>query len=218
MSPIFLDAQEAKQQVVISFSAELENYEFQLAESFNWENEAVSITTLKYYISNFELKYEGHAVYQDKARVQLIDYAIAESKQIRLEIPEYVKFDEVTCNLGIDSAMNVSGALDGDLDPTKGMYWTWQSGYVNFKMEGFSSAIASKDEKFMFHLGGYLSPSLAFQTLNFSVDSPSKINFVLELDQLLNTIDFSENTSIMSPSSKAVKLSEKVAQSIHVHE
>ena len=218
MLPTYLEAQEAKQQIVISFSAEFGDHEIQLGEPYDWENETVSITALKYYISNLKLKYQGQVVYLDNAQAQLIDYSIPESKQIRLEIPEYAKFDEVSCNLGIDSAMNVSGALDGDLDPTKGMYWTWQSGYVNFKVEGFSSAIASKDGKFMFHLGGYLSPNLAVQSLNFSVDSMSEINFLLDLDQLLRTIDLNENSSVMSPSLKDVELSESVAQSIRIHE
>jgi len=59
---------------------------------------------------------------------------------------------------------------------------------------------------------------LAVQSLNFSVDSMSEINFLLDLDQLLRTIDLNENSSVMSPSLKAVELSESVAQSIRIHE
>ena len=75
-----------------------------------------------------------------------------------LEIPEDTEFDAIQFNLGIDSLTNVSGALGGDLDPTKGMYWTWQNGYVNFKLQGTSDLCNNPKNEFEFHLGGYLKP------------------------------------------------------------
>jgi hypothetical protein len=40
--------------------------------------------------------------------------------------------------LGVDSARNVSGIQTGALDPARGMFWTWNSGYVMAKIEGSS--------------------------------------------------------------------------------
>lgn len=28
--------------------------------------------------------------------------------------------------------------MDGDLDPLNGMYWAWNSGYINMKIEGIT--------------------------------------------------------------------------------
>jgi hypothetical protein len=66
----------------------------------------------------------------------LIDFDENDSNALCLEIPDDIEFDAIQFNLGLDSLTNVSGALGGDLDPTKGMYWTWQNGYVNFKLQG----------------------------------------------------------------------------------
>jgi hypothetical protein len=38
---------------------------------------------------------------------------------------------------------DVSGAIDGDLDPILGMYCTWSSVYTNFKLEGKNCAFIS---------------------------------------------------------------------------
>ena len=55
--------------------------------------------------------------------------------------------------IGIDSLTNVSGDLDGDLDPALGMYWAWNSGYINMKLEGKSSSCKSVKKEFQFHIG-----------------------------------------------------------------
>lgn len=62
---------------------------------------------------------------------------------------------------GVDSLLQVSGVQSGALDPLKGMYWTWQTGYIQFKMEG----ILSKDTlgegliPIQLHLGGFQGES-----------------------------------------------------------
>lgn len=60
--------------------------------------------------------------------------------------------------LGVDSALNCSGAQDGDLDPLKGMFWTWNSGYIFFKLEGYSPASTGSLGRIEHHIGGYRSP------------------------------------------------------------
>ena len=79
------------------------------------------------------------------------------------------RHDKIKFNLGIDSLTNVSGVMGGDLDPTKGMYWTWQSGYINFKMEGSSAVCPTRNHEFQFHIGGYQDPFYAMQTLELEV-------------------------------------------------
>ena len=58
--------------------------------------------------------------------------------------------------------------MGGDLDPTKGMYWAWQSGYINFKMEGSCSQCLATKNNFEFHLGGYQQPFYAMQTIELN--------------------------------------------------
>ena len=55
--------------------------------------------------------------------------------------------------VGVDSARNVSGAQTGALDPAKGMFWTWNTGYIMAKLEGNSPA--SPTGIFEYHIGGF---------------------------------------------------------------
>ena len=113
-------------------------------------------------------------------------------------------------NIGIDSITNYGGAMGGDLDPTKGMYWTWQNGYINFKLEGKSNLIGANNNEFTFHLGGYQNTFSTLQTLQFPVQYLSGIQINIAIDKLINEIDLSKQNHIMSPSKEAVILSNKL--------
>ena len=100
-------------------------------------NDSIQITAFKFYISNLELLNKNKSVWKDSIPFHLID--AFNEKTLAFKIPTNIPYTKVKFNLGIDSITNVSGAMGGDLDPTKGMYWTWQSGYINFKLEGISN-------------------------------------------------------------------------------
>ena len=113
--------------------------------------------------------------------------------------------------MGIDSLTNVSGAMGGDLDPTKGMYWTWQNGYINFKLEGFNAVCNTRNHFFQYHLGGYQSPFATVQTLVLPLKSKAKEVVVdVAIDKFLEEIDMSKTAEIMSPGAVAVELSKKL--------
>ena len=122
-----------------------------------------------------------------------------------------ISFDQLQFNLGIDSATNVSGALGSDLDPTKGMYWAWQSGYINFKLEGTSPLCTTRNNEFQFHLGGYQKPNYCLQTLSFPINDASKIHLNLDVQTILRQVDLRKTNHIMSPSAEAVLISKIVA-------
>ena len=116
----------------------------------------------------------------------------------------------------IDSVTNVSGALGGDLDPTKGMYWTWQSGYINFKLEGKSNLCPTRKNEFHFHLGGYLHPYNALKTVKLKVQQSTDIAVVFDVKKLFSAIDLKSTNQIMTPMKEAVLISEKVAQAFSI--
>jgi len=96
----------------------------------------INIKTLKFYISTFKTLKKGQVAYSKKNSFHLIDLANKKSLTWDLIKAGKKQFDEINFQLGVDSLTNESGARGGDLDPTKGMYWSWQSGYINFKLEG----------------------------------------------------------------------------------
>ncbi|MBI3236019.1 MAG: hypothetical protein HYZ42_18620 [Bacteroidetes bacterium] len=125
-------------------------------------------------------------------------------------------YNHVSFVLGIDSVTNVSGALGGDLDPTTGMYWTWQSGYINVKVEGRSNSCKTRNNEFQFHLGGYMFPNAAAQTILLDAKPNSNLTMIVDLKPWFEQIKLSEQNHIMSPSLEAVRLSDLLKQNINI--
>ena len=88
-----------------------------------------------------------------------------------LRLQNYKKnIKSISFCIGIDSLASVSGALSGDLDPSNGMYWAWQSGYINMKIEGTSSSCKTRKNSFNFHIGGYLKPYNAIKKIEIPIN------------------------------------------------
>ncbi len=170
--------------------------------------DSISIETLSFYISGVELLHNGKSVWKEKNSFHLIDA----SKNSSFSIPSDLKYNQIKFNLGIDSVTNVSGAMGGDLDPTKGMYWTWQSGYINLKLEGKSNLCATKKNEFQFHLGGYQHPFNSLQTIELSVKENQKIKIVLDMEKVFEQINVSKQNHVMMPGKEAVIAAKSIAK------
>ena len=169
-----------------------------------------SIDNCKFYISDVHLLKSNQTVFNEENSFHLIDL-LKENYSFSFKLPPTVDFDQIQFTLSIDSLTNVSGALDGDLDPTKGMYWAWQSGYINFKLEGQDPQSPARDNQFQFHLGGYLPPFLAAQKITMNCKSLDVISIEFDAYEFLKTIDLSELNTVMSPGQNAVDLSKQCA-------
>lgn len=177
----------------------------------------LQITALKCYISNIQFLKNGKIVLEEKNSFHLLDASEIKSLKISINNPQNISFDQLKFNVGIDSATSVAGAMGADLDPTKGMYWAWQSGYINFKLEGTSALCKTRNNEFQFHLGGYLQPNHCLQTLSFHINNASNINLKLDLQQILKQIDLTKINHIMSPSTEAVLISKIVANAFTIY-
>jgi hypothetical protein len=167
---------------------------------------AVSVSRFRFYVSHVMLLYKGSPVYADTA-CHLVDASVPASLDIPLALGRRVNVDSLSFLLGIDSSINVSGAFGGDLDPSKGMYWTWNSGYINLKLEGTSPSCSSLKQAFQFHLGGYLPPYLSAQRIGQRVPGLDVITVQVEVADLLEHADLAKRCSVMSPGADAVELS-----------
>jgi len=135
----------------------------------NASGEKLTVTKLKYYVSNFILtKTDGtmYTVPQDSCYF-LIDESDEETHEPLLKVPEG-EYKTLSFLIGVDSLRSTKDISQrtGVLDPTAdggNMYWGWNSGYIFFKFEGTSPASASMGETFMYHVGGfggYSSPTI----------------------------------------------------------
>lgn len=164
------------------------------------------IDELRYYVSNISLWRDTTLIWSDPILAHLIDDADTASCLLRIPVVQQKQFNLIKFNLGIDSTTNVSGAMGGDLDPTKGMYWTWQSGYINMKIEGHSS------KAFQYHIGGYTAPNNALQQVQLRIANPHYANIYFDCQSLIAFALANGINHIMSPSSAACLLAQKAAQ------
>lgn len=133
------------------------------AEYINSSGETFRVSKLNYYISNILLKTNDgkeFVVPQDSSYFLIMEEE-AESQEVVLENIPAGDYNQIAFTIGVDSlrsTLDVSKRT-GVLDPAQGhdgMYWTWNSGYIFFKMEGTSpSAPSDQDNKFYYHIGGF---------------------------------------------------------------
>lgn len=173
------------------------------------KNDTITISTLKFYISNVEVEFENGTSYKEPQSYHLIDLENEQSLQFQLKNTPDLKIKQLVFNIGIDSITNVSGNLEGDLDPVLGMYWAWNSGYINMKLEGKSSSCKSVKKDFQFHIGGYLPKQNALQrvVLDFSKNTID-IQLKVDISKWLDEVALKQTNSIMIPEAKAIAMSE----------
>ena len=172
---------------------------------------SIQIETLKFYISNMEFYNTEQLVFKEKNSFHLIDAEDSTTFNLMINLEPNINFNQIKFNIGIDSITNYGGAMGGDLDPTKGMYWTWQNGYINFKIEGKSNLSIAKSNDFLFHLGGYQNAFSTLQTIQLPVQNSQVIPINMAIDKWIYEIDLAKQNHIMSPSKEAVILSNKLS-------
>ena len=206
-----IDAQVRK--INLDFIPVYNNYKPEINENvlLSTNKQNVNISKLKFYISNVRLLQSKKEIFREEGVYHLLDWD--QKMNIEFKIPD-IEFDEIDFNVGLDSIINNSGAIEGVLDPSNGMYWTWQSGYINVKLEGEYKNKENVGKPFEFHLGGYRHPFSTIQLVQLKLNSvvnKSQLNVKLDLLKFFDGIDFETINHIMSPSEKAVKISSQFA-------
>ena len=153
-----------KGSLVIEFDNHAGDEDLELNKDYtNSSGETFKVTKFNYYISNIKLtKTNGteYVVPQDESYFLIMEDE-EESQEVTIDNIPAGDYDKITFTIGVDSlrsTMDISKRT-GVLDPAQGhdgMYWTWNSGYIFFKMEGISPAApADQENKFYYHIGGY---------------------------------------------------------------
>ena len=177
---------------------------FKLHQKYRLNNtDSVKIDVCKFYISDIQIKDSSNQTFNVTQKYNLIDLSI--EKNIKIKLPSISNINSINIKLGIDSLESYSPNFDGDLDPIHGMYWTWQSGFINFKIEGVYYNSNNNSIPFTFHIGGFSHPFNALQQITLQKNSN---HIFIDLQQFLATIDFKKKQSIMSPCEDAIKFAE----------
>ncbi len=171
--------------------------------------DSIMLTNVQFYLSKIELLNNSKIVWQEPESYHLLSAEDSSSLHIKLPVAN-IAFTSIRFHIGIDSATNYAGAQGGDLDPTKGMYWTWQNGYINCKLEGKSTQCKTRNNEFTFHIGGYQFPFNTLQTINIPCANTSTIDLHIDIAKWFDGMDLSKQNHVMSPGPEAVLLANKL--------
>ncbi len=170
----------------------------------------LTVETLRFYLSKVVLLKDGIIVHRATKQHHLLDAERPET--LHLPLQPKTDYDELRFTLGVDSLTAASGAFGGDLDPTNGMYWTWRSGYINFKLEGTSPDCPARQHRFQFHVGGFQAPFNSEREVRLRVSPSSVIPVQLDLDRFFEETDLRTEYQIMSPSARSMVLGDLLSE------
>lgn len=179
------------------------------------EMNTYTVQTLRFYLSEITYLKDGDSVWIEPEGYRLIDLADSSSLSIASYIPDGLFFDAIRFRLGVDSVSSSTGAHTGALDPAKGMYWAWHTGYVNLKIEGTCDACPSPKKEFEFHIGGFQSPFNAARTITLKANNPN-LEIIFDISIILNEAFATNNFRVMSPSSSAMRMADAAAKSFYI--
>ena len=198
---ILLKSGKAQTDICFQVNFDKQALEINSTHYISYLEDSLTITKLKFYITELSYFDDDSLIVKDE-RSYLIDINNKNSSSIKGPS----NFNKIKFNLGVDSLTNVAGVQGGDLDPTKGMYWAWNSGYINFKLEGKCSILSTRQSKFQLHLGGFQAPFNSQRSIELKVNNNSNVCTIsLPIDKFINQLDLGSNHTIMSPSEKTIE-------------
>ena len=156
---------------------------------FNHYNQ-LTIDRFKTYLTKIRLVNEGRSDSLSFTN-QLVN--AEDSNSLQLLLTEEMRFTQgmLILQVGVDSSVQVSQTRGGVLDPINGMYWTWQTGYINWKLEGNKKL----HEKYIFHLGGFRQPYPTKQLLMIPFDIKEE-KLIIDLHHFLTNSQIDEGLSV----------------------
>lgn len=167
----------------------------------NFSKDSFTVTKFNYYISNIKLKKSDGSTYSVPESYHLLQHVEGINKISLTKLPEG-DYTGVQFLIGVDSLRNVSGSQSGDLDPSKNMFWDWNTGYIFYKLEGrFNTLTKPVKGDYAIHIGGYKGKDNCIQSCSFSLSNAlqlrknkqSKVYFKVKLEEVFQNplfIDF----------------------------
>lgn len=199
-------AQKEKDSLFFDIEFKWKSEYLELNKNYVSHKDTLQVNLVKFYISGIEINYTDGTIFKEKESYHLIN--VEHFKSFPISKKENKEISKISFNIGIDSATSVSGALSADLDIQNGMYWAWQSGYINMKIEGKSNSCKTRKNAFQFHVGGYLKPNYALRKINIICNNKNQIDLVMDLSRLFEEINLSKTNSIMIPGKEAMNIAD----------
>ena len=120
------------------------------------QSEEIKITAFDYWVTNMKFVNSDGTEYAEPESYRLLRGDKHATHHFHVASVPAGTYTAVKFLIGVDKARNTSGAQTGALDPTENgdMFWSWNTGYIQAKLEGTSPQATSKDNIFRYHIGG----------------------------------------------------------------
>lgn len=113
--------------------------------------------------------------------------------------------DTFTVFVGMDSTLNTLDRLDGPFDPLLGMYWAWNTGYIQLKISGIMWN-AGVQIPFDYHIGGYRQPFATNAQIRTVIRNGE---LTINLNEFIDALPIKNQPKIMLPGPMAHDLFKK---------
>lgn len=202
----------------------------------NTNGDTFTVTKLNYYISNIILTKTDGSTFTETESYHLVKHSDPTTYWINVKNVPFASYKSVKFTIGVDSLRNVSGAQSGDLSLTKAgdMFWSWNTGYIFFKMEGKAPRSGDPTKTIEYHVGGYggtyktqrdVVLNFNSATANVSSSINPKVHLYTDINKVFNSsskIDFSKPNyfSIIMPGPYSAEVANNYATMFsygHIH-
>lgn len=195
--PVLNPVTEEKASLHLNINHKFNTDSFSLDQDFSLSGgEVVKFSTAQFYIGNFRLMDDEQNVTAFSDSYILATPSI---KDMEIGEMEAMHYHMVMTNIGVDSATNVGfQPIDfADGHPLSAqlnnMWWSWNAGYIFFKLEGQidRDADGTYDDVFEYHIGTNQNILNLQKMVHSNVAAGEKLELNLEVDyaQFFNGID-----------------------------
>ena len=201
----------------ITCSFEINNSTLKTGEKvqFKYDTSWIQIDELKFYIqySPFfsDEKINGGSV------IHLIDVNDSLTYQLPFTEDGAHSNSMFQFSIGIDSVSTIQTQFSGALDPSLGMYWAWNTGYIHLKLEGKSNLSIQRNNEFQLHIGGYNLKNNTQRWLETKLKIVNgKPELVFDLTKFaVETLNFQKSPMIMIPGIEAIQIANGFHKLVH---
>ena len=139
------------------------------------QNEEIKISIFNYWITNIVLVREDGTEFVEAESYRLIRGDKASTQHFHIMNVPAGTYKAIKFMVGVDVPRNTSGAQTGALDPTTSgdMFWNWNTGYIQAKLEGTSPQSTELNNAVIYHIGGVKAGEETPR--NVSIDFPQNM-------------------------------------------
>jgi hypothetical protein len=145
--------------------------------------DTIRITDLVYYFTNIKLQKEDGSIVAPEAYF-LVNMDDPTTTTIKLTNFSKGTYTKLFFTLGVDSPHNHLSGQTGALDPAHGMYWTWTSEYIFYRLKG---KIGAAGLGLSFDLAGDGNTMNYMLPAAISLDQDRTVNLKMDVKELFQT-------------------------------